>query len=95
MVFIKNDNFCGNLACVGRGIVVFLSKMTTFNHLAEQLRQRRKELNISQFELAALTGIGVATLNRIESGKHIPGLRTLLPLADALGLKLTLQPKQS
>lgn len=70
-----------------------LSKMTTFDHIAEQLRQRRRELNISQQELAAITGIGIATLNRIESGKHIPGLRTLMPLADALGLMLALQPK--
>lgn len=68
--------------------------MTTFHYLAETLRQRRKELHISQQELAAVTGIGMATLNRIESGKHIPGLRTLLPLADALGLKLALIPKQ-
>lgn len=71
-----------------------LSKMTTFQYIAETLRQRRKELHISQQELAAVTGIGIATLNRIESGKHIPGLRTLLPLADALGLKLALIPKQ-
>lgn len=69
--------------------------MTRFQHLAEELRQRRKELNISQQELAAVIGIGLATLNRIESGKHIPGLRTLLPLADALGLTLVLQPKDS
>ena len=58
------------------------------------MRQRRVALHISQQELAAITGIGIATLNRIESGKHIPGLRTLLPLADALGLKLALLPKQ-
>lgn len=68
--------------------------MTIFHPIAEQLRQRRLALHISQQELAAVTGIGIATLNRIESGKHIPGLRTLLPLADALGLSLTLLPKQ-
>lgn len=68
--------------------------MTTLQYIAEALRQRRKELNISQQELAAVTGIGIATLNRIESGKHIPGLRVLLPLTDALGLKLALIPKQ-
>lgn len=67
--------------------------MTSFHPIAEQLRQRRLSLHISQQELAAITGMGIATLNRIESGKHIPGLRTLLPLADALGLMLTLLPK--
>lgn len=68
--------------------------MTTFQHIAETIRQRRRELNISQQELAALTGIGLATLNRIESGNYIPALRTLLPLVDTLGLRLVLQPKQ-
>lgn len=82
-----------NRGCIGGLHVLFLSKMTTFDHIAEQIRRRRKELHISQLELAAITGIGIATLNRIESGKHIPGLRTLIPLADALGLMLTLQPK--
>lgn len=73
--------------------MLFLSKMTSFQSIADQLRQRRLELHISQQELAAVTGIGIATLNRMESGKHIPGLRTLLPLADALGLTLALLPK--
>lgn len=81
-------------ALVYRQKCAILSKMTTLQYIAEALRQRRKELNISQQELAAVTGIGIATLNRIESGKHIPGLRALLPLTDALGLKLALIPKQ-
>ncbi|MBQ0098261.1 MAG: helix-turn-helix transcriptional regulator [Oscillospiraceae bacterium] len=37
----------------------------------------RKELIMSQQELADALGVNVATINRIERGTHKPGFKTL------------------
>ena len=37
----------------------------------------RKELILSQQELADALGVNVATINRIERGTHKPGFKTL------------------
>lgn len=50
-----------------------------------------KELRESQFltqrELAEKSGIGVATIVRIEKGTHSPTFRTIKRLAAALGVE--------
>ncbi len=51
----------------------------------------RNEKNISQKQLAKLTGINQADISRIENGNANPSLRTLQRLADGLGMKLKLE----
>lgn len=50
-----------------------------------------KELRESQFftqrELAERSGVGVATIARIEKGTHSPTFRTIKRLAAALGVE--------
>ena len=51
-----------------------------------RIRQLRKRKGVSLRELARRAGVGLATLSRIESGEANPRLRTLLQLAEVLGV---------
>ena len=48
--------------------------------------ERRHDLNLSQRDLAALCGLPHSSVARIESGKSIPNLSTLLKIFRELGL---------
>ena len=50
---------------------------------------QRKELGLSQRDLASLCGIPQSSVARIESFQTTPNLSTLLKILRALGLKLT------
>jgi transcriptional regulator with XRE-family HTH domain len=54
----------------------------------------RKELNLTQKQLAATTGINKATLSQIENGKFSGSLDILERYLDALDLQLTVEPKK-
>lgn len=50
-----------------------------------QIRAARAMLNISQTELSARSGVGVATIKRIEKGRGLSGsARTLVKIQNAL-----------
>lgn len=51
-----------------------------------RIGQLRKRKGVSMRELARRTGLGVATLSRIESGEANPRLSTLIELANVLGV---------
>ena len=54
------------------------------------LRQEREQKNLSQAELARLSGVKQQTISLIESGdRKNPGVETLAALAVALGCTLT------
>jgi transcriptional regulator with XRE-family HTH domain len=48
------------------------------------LKALRQNLLMTQKELAKASGIGVATVSRIEAGRVVPSLRTIRSLAQAL-----------
>jgi len=48
------------------------------------LREARKERNLPQWKLAALSGVGRVTINRIENGRQNPHVSTVKKLATAL-----------
>ncbi|WLR46559.1 helix-turn-helix transcriptional regulator [Halobacillus litoralis] len=52
--------------------------------LAINIRNRRKELGLTQNDLAKKVGIGRTTISRIENEFHNPYLDTLEKLAKAL-----------
>ncbi|KOX31479.1 helix-turn-helix domain-containing protein [Streptomyces ardesiacus] len=56
--------------------------------LGARLRAIRQARGLTLARLAAVTGISVSTLSRLESGQREPGLRHLLPLARAHRLPL-------
>ncbi len=51
----------------------------------------RKNQNLSQKELARITGIAQADISRLENGNANPSLRTLKRLASGLGMMLRVE----
>lgn len=59
--------------------------------LADAVRRRRKELGVTQIELAALAGCGPVFIYDLESAKTTLRLDKLLDVLDVLGLELVLR----
>lgn len=53
------------------------------------LREARLAAGLTQRDVRRRTGLDIASISRIESGDANPGLKTLLKLAHALGVPLT------
>lgn len=53
------------------------------------LWERRNEKELSDRELAKLSGLGKSTINNIETGKTSPTLKQLKAIAVALDCKIT------
>lgn len=62
--------------------------------IGESIKNRRKELGITQPHLAELAGVSTNSLYKIERGQANPTLETLLQLAEVLGMEFKLQVKQ-
>lgn len=61
--------------------------------LGETYKLRRKDLRITQPQLAELAEVSVNTLYKLERGTGNPTLDTLIKVADILGFELTLKVK--
>jgi ribosome-binding protein aMBF1 (putative translation factor) len=59
-----------------------------FAGIAEQVADRRKELGLSQAELAELVTTTQSAIARLESGGRPPRIDTLLRIANALDCEL-------
>ena len=59
-----------------------------FAQIADRVVERRRELGLSQQQLAALTGTTQSAIARLESGQRPPRIDTLLRIADALDADL-------
>jgi y4mF family transcriptional regulator len=62
--------------------------------LGEIIRNRRKELRITQPHLAELAKVSTNTLYKLERGKGNPSLDVLNKLVEVLGMELTLEVKK-
>ena len=58
------------------------------SRLASTVRLRRRQLRLSQAELASLAGVGLAFLYDLERGKPTLRLDKVLSVLDVLGLEL-------
>jgi y4mF family transcriptional regulator len=63
-------------------------------NLGQAIKDRRKELNITQPHLAELAQISINTLYKLEKGQGNPSLDVIHKLAEVLGMELTLQVKK-
>ena len=63
--------------------------------LGKIIKERRKSLSITQRELAALAGVGINTLTKIERGEANPSLKVVLCILNTLGLKIDLNIKSN
>jgi y4mF family transcriptional regulator len=61
--------------------------------LGEIIKNRRKELSITQPHLAELAKVSTNTLYKLERGQGNPSLDVLNKLVEVLGMELTLEVK--
>ncbi len=61
--------------------------------LGETIKNRRKELNITQSHLAELAKMSTNTLYKLERGQGNPSLDVLNKLSEVLGMELTMKVK--
>jgi transcriptional regulator with XRE-family HTH domain len=59
--------------------------------IIHEIVNRRKQLNLTQEELAARVNLPQSNISRIESGTHNIKLNTLIDIAEALEAKLKIQ----
>jgi ribosome-binding protein aMBF1 (putative translation factor) len=66
-----------------------------FAQVADRVAERRKEIGLSQAELAQLVDTTQSAIARLESGGRPPRIDTLLRIANALDCELVveLQPR--
>ncbi len=62
--------------------------------LGEIIRNRRKEMSITQPHLAELAKVSTNTLYKLERGQGNPSLDVLNKLSEVLGMELTLEVKK-
>jgi transcriptional regulator with XRE-family HTH domain len=62
-----------------------------FARIADQIAERRRELGLSQKQLAELTGTTQSAIARLESGGRPPRIDTLLRITNALDCELEVQ----
>ena len=62
-----------------------------FARLADGIAERRRELRLSQQELAELCGTTQSAIARLESGGRPPRIDTLLRIANALDAELVVE----
>ncbi len=65
----------------------------TNEEIVKSIKARKDVLVVNQEYLAELTGVGIATLKRFESGKGNITLKNLQIIADVLGLEIKLEVK--
>ena len=66
-----------------------------FGELINTIKERRKNLQVNQENLAKLSGVGLRTLKQFESGKGNPTIQTIQKLANVLGLEVCFKVKKT
>ena len=58
--------------------------------IGAQIEKRRKQLHVSQADLAELSGVSLRTVNAVEKGSANPSVETLSRILEPIGLVLAL-----
>src|ERR1700692_4896996 len=62
--------------------------------IGQSVAKRRAELDLTQAQLAKLSGLSRFTVNQLETGKVKDlGINKLIPLLSVLGIELTAKPR--
>ena len=69
--------------------------MVNSSEIGAAIRARRIKEQVTLEEMAALTGIGINTLSRLERGVGNTQLKVLLKVLETLGLELSLLPRRT
>lgn len=70
-----------------------MSIVMTAADLGAAIRQRRRELNLAQEDVANVIGVNRRVIGQLESGKETVQLKIALEAARAVGLDIHLQPR--
>ena len=65
------------------------------NEVGKVIKERRLSLSITQRELAALAGIGINTLTKIERGEANPSIAVIDKIFNTLGLEVEIKIKDA
>ncbi len=71
-----------------------MGEINSFNDLAHLLRNKRKQMKLSQSEVAGLTGVGVRFLSELENGKETVEFGKVLKVIHGMGLQLVLNDEE-
>lgn len=63
--------------------------------IIELIKKRRDMLNVTQEMLADLSGVGLRTIKKFESGKANPTLSTIQKITNTLGLEISIKIKEN
>lgn len=55
------------------------------------IRERRELLNVTQQDLADISGVSLRAIKSIENGKGNPSIDTLKKLTDVLGIEIIMR----
>ena len=66
-----------------------------FARLGAEIRQRRKQLSLTQEETARLADCGSVFINELEKGKPTVRLDKLVAVLHVLGMELKIEPQKS
>lgn len=83
----------GNIPITERENMVAPTFVADDKKLIDELIALRKEQNISQSQLAKLTGNKQQAISRIEKKEHSPSLKLFTNMVNALGYELKLAKK--
>ena len=64
-----------------------------YEGIGEAIRTRRKQLSITQLDLAEITGLQRQTISRVEAGNGAVTIATVARIAAVVGLVLKVVPK--
>jgi y4mF family transcriptional regulator len=61
--------------------------------IGDEIKRRRKLLNITQKTLSELAGVGINTLTKIERGEANPTIDVLMRVLNTLGMEINITIK--
>lgn len=70
------------------------SDYDVFGEISEQIIRAREEAQLTQKDLARLSGVTQSNISNIECGNNRPTISTLKKIADALGKRLVVDFKE-
>ena len=73
------------------GAVARNKKIGARESIASQMKERRKDLGMTQEHLAELVGTKKSNISRFESGRYNPSLDFLIKLAEGLDQEIELK----
>lgn len=66
------------------------SDTPSMNSFADNIIKRRRELGLSQKDIAEMSGVSLRTINALENGNGNPSIAALNEILFAIGYKLTI-----